>query len=206
VSRLILVRHGRTLWNAENRGQGQTDIPLDAVGREQAAAAGAALALLKPSVVWSSDLSRARDTAAAVGLPVVTDPRLREIDLGRYEGLTPAEWEADDPVTYKLWRSGHDVRRGGGETYAEVGVRAAAAVKEALASVADPWGLTVIVAHGGTIRALLVELLALPTSPWSHLHGLNNTACADLVHAADGRGWQLLAYGVPASLRLPGAG
>lgn len=194
-----MVRHGRTAWNAENRGQGQTDIPLDAVGLEQAASAGAALALLDPEIVWSSDLSRARDTAAAIGLPVVTDPRLREIDLGRYEGLTPAEWEADDPRTYALWRSGHDVRRGGGETYGEVGVRAAAAVKEALAAAVEPARPVVVVAHGGTIRALLVELLDLPSSPWSHMYGLDNTFCADLFDAERGRGFELMAYGVPAS-------
>lgn len=170
----------------------------------QAATTGEALAALEPEVVWSSDLSRARDTAAALGVPVVTDARLREIDLGRYEGRTPLEWQQDDPDTYALWRAGHDVRRGGGETYAEVGVRATAAVKEALAAANDPVRPVIIVAHGGTIRALLVEMLDLPSSPWARLHGLENTSCVDLFDAGDGRGWRLVAYGVPAaSLRRP---
>lgn len=204
MPRLILVRHGRTEWNVAGRGQGKSDIPLDEVGREQALRAGAALANLNPEVVWASDLSRARDTAAAIGLPVVTDARLREVDLGRYEGLTPAQWEDDDPETYRLWRAGYDVRRGDGETYAEVGVRAGAALKEALASVQDPWGLLVVVTHGGTVRALLEGLLDLPPAPWAHLGGLGNVCCADLLDGVDERGWRLLAYGVePTSLLAP---
>lgn len=207
MTRLLLLRHGRTAWNLDGRGQGHTDIPLDDVGRAQAAAAGQAVAALRPDVVWSSDSSRARETAAAIGLPVHVDPRLREINLGTYEGRTLAEWEADDPDTYRLWRSGHDVRRGGGETYAEVAARASAAVGEAVASLDHPSGLVVVVCHGGAIRALLTTLLALPTAPWAKLAGLNNCHCALVYDSGDGRGWRLSVYGVsPDVLSRPASG
>lgn len=196
--RLLLLRHGQTSWNLQGRFQGQTDIPLDEVGAAQALAVGAVIAEAKPSVVWSSDSSRARVTAEAIGLPVTVDERLREINLGAYEGMTPGEWEALDARRHALWRSGHDVRRGGGETYLEVGVRAIAAVREALASAEDPDALVVVVSHGGTIRSILVELLALPGSPWAHLGTLGNCCGALLRHVDEERGWRLLAYGVGA--------
>jgi glucosyl-3-phosphoglycerate phosphatase len=202
VPRLLLLRHGQTEWNLLRRFQGQQDIPLDEAGLAQAMAVGPVIAEAKPSVVWSSDSRRAFVTAEAIGFPVVADPRLREIDLGTYEGMTPEEWEAADPAQHALWRAGHDVRRGGGETYQEVGVRAAAAVREAVASAEDPEGLVVVVSHGGTIRAILADLLALPESPWGHLGTLGN-CCGGLLHdAGDGRGWRLLAYGVRAEFLL----
>jgi broad specificity phosphatase PhoE len=202
VPHLLLVRHGRTVWNLERRGQGQADIPLDEVGRTQAAAAGDAIAALRPSLVWSSDSSRAHDTALATGLPVHTDSRLREIDLGAYEGKLLAEWEAAEPDEYARNLAGHDVRRGGGELNSEVGARALPALQDALAlTPAD--GLLVVVSHGGTIRALLRLLLELPPSPWSHLGALDNTCCALLEHDEHGRGWRLERFGVLAATLRP---
>ncbi len=199
MTRLILVRHGQTDWNAEQRGQGRADIPLNAVGRVQAAAAGRALASLRPDLVWSSSSSRAHDTALAIGLPVTTDARLQEIDLGSYEGKLLSEWEADAPDEYARNLAGHDVRRGGGELNREVGERAYPALVEALeATPAD--GLLVVVSHGGTIRALLRILLDLPPAPWSHLGALGNTCVALLAHDEHGRGWRLDGYGVRAAL------
>lgn len=197
-TQVLLVRHGRTRWNKEGRGQGRADIPLDKAGRAQAAAAGPAIARLGPSLVWSSDSVRAHDTALAIGLPVTTDPRLREIDLGRYEGRLMAEWQADEPDEYARNLAGHDVRRGGGELNREVGERALPAVSEALAATPDG-GLLVVVSHGGTIRALLRLLLDLPPAPWSHLAALGNTCCVLLDHDARGRGWRLVLYGLPAA-------
>lgn len=200
---LLLVRHGQTDWNLEQRGQGRADIPLNETGRAQAVEAGAAIAALKPARVWSSTSSRAYDTAQAIGLPVTADERLCEIDLGAYEGKLMSEWEADEPDEYARNLAGYDVRRGGGELNSEVGERAFPALVEALdATPAD--GLLVVVSHGGTIRALLRILLDLPPSPWSHLGALANTGCALLDHDEHGRGWRLLAYGVRATdLRRP---
>ncbi|MGZ6825872.1 MAG: histidine phosphatase family protein, partial [Mycobacteriales bacterium] len=95
LRRLVLLRHGRTAHNADGRIQGQLDVGLDEVGRVQADALGTVFAAEPPSVVVSSDLSRAQDTALAVsrhvGLPLHLDERLRETHFGQWQGLTHAE-------------------------------------------------------------------------------------------------------------------
>lgn len=91
-TRICIVRHGETDWNAEGRIQGQIEIPLNDVGRAQAQAAAAGLANEKFSALYSSDLQRARDTAATAAqilkLPLQLEPGLRERRYGAYEGLT----------------------------------------------------------------------------------------------------------------------
>ena len=91
AAQLIVLRHGRTAWNATGRFQGQADIELDERGLAQAERAAEVLAELAPVAIHSSDLSRARQTAAPLaarcGLEVQTDQRLREINVGTWEGL-----------------------------------------------------------------------------------------------------------------------
>jgi len=95
VTTLLLVRHGETNWNAERRWQGHADVPLNDRGRKQARTLAEQLAGERIDVIYTSDLSRARDTADAVGarlgVEVVVDPDLREIDAGAIEGLTAEE-------------------------------------------------------------------------------------------------------------------
>jgi probable phosphoglycerate mutase len=95
TTRICIVRHGETDWNAERRIQGQTDIPLNATGYRQALAAARGLAKEKFAALYSSDLQRARDTAAAAAqllqLPVIPESGLRERNYGEYQGLTQAE-------------------------------------------------------------------------------------------------------------------
>ena len=95
MTTLLLVRHGETDWNAEGRLQGQTDRPLSDFGRQQARQLAAEMADEELEAIYSSDLSRARETAAIVaerlGLPVELDPDLRETDWGSWEGLTAVE-------------------------------------------------------------------------------------------------------------------
>ena len=90
--RVLLVRHGETDWNAQRRYQGQTDVPLNEAGRRQADALAERLAGEEISAVLSSDRQRARQTALAIaaphGLPVQEEPRMCEIALGDWEGLT----------------------------------------------------------------------------------------------------------------------
>src|SRR5690606_41888945 len=90
--RVVCWRHGQTLWNVEHRFQGHTDIPLDETGIAQAQRAASLLAALRPSMIVSSDLRRAADTAAALaeitGLEVILDKDLRERGGGEWEGLT----------------------------------------------------------------------------------------------------------------------
>jgi broad specificity phosphatase PhoE len=115
AARLVLWRHGQTEWNVDNRFQGQADIPLDALGREQARLTAPVLAALGPTALFASDLSRTYETAQALaavtGLAILTDKRLREIHVGSWEGLTGAEVDVADPELSRRLRAGEDVRR-----------------------------------------------------------------------------------------------
>ena len=160
---VVLARHGRTVWNATGRFQGHADVDLDEVGEAQAAALADRLAGTAVGSVTSSDLRRARRTAEAVaarhGLRVVTDAALREVDLGTWEGLTSAEAAERFPDEHARWGAGVDVARGGGETRADAGRRAAPAIWRAAAASA-PGRVAVVVAHGYVLQASLVTLAA----------------------------------------------
>ena len=107
---LILIRHGQTQWNREGRWQGQADPPLNALGRRQARRAALDLRGARLDHLYSSDLRRALETAhiigADLGLAVIPDPRLREINLGRWQGMLSADIEAQYPDEFRRW---HDV-------------------------------------------------------------------------------------------------
>src|SRR5690606_38709702 len=117
---LWLIRHGESTGNAEGRLQGQADFPLSERGRRQALALALRLRGLDFAALYASDLSRALDTACvigeAVGLPVVSDPRLREIDIGSWSGLTADEIAARHGDDWRRWSERRDpaFRRGGG--------------------------------------------------------------------------------------------
>jgi len=108
ISRLCIVRHGETAWNAEGRVQGQTDVPLSATGHAQALAVRAALAGQRFSALYASDLARVRQTAAptaaAHGLEVRVEPRLRERHYGKFETLTYAEARERLPADYARFK------------------------------------------------------------------------------------------------------
>lgn len=197
--RLVLWRHGQTAWNLEHRFQGQTDVPLDDVGLRQAKAAAGLLVGLRPQVIVSSDLSRARDTAAELatrcGLAVTTDPRLRETDGGQWEGRRRDELLASDPVTYRAWIAGEPVRPGGnGEGRTEVGTRIMAAIAEVLART-DPGRTAVVVTHGGAARAVMAPLLNRPFEQIQFLTVMRNAAWSVLMQTYDPETpWQLLEY------------
>ncbi|HET6909310.1 MAG TPA: histidine phosphatase family protein [Mycobacteriales bacterium] len=190
--RVLLLRHGRTEWNATGRFQGQLDSALDVIGRAQAEAAAVAVAPMQPDALVSSDLSRTMDTARAVsaeiGLDVVPDKRLREIDLGSWQGLTRAEARTRYPSEYAAWQAGSDARRGDGETYAEVGARAVACIEEWLSSL-GPGATLVAVTHGGTARATIGTLLGLDPDLYWRLAPLGNCRWSLLTDI--GRGWRL---------------
>lgn len=175
--RVICWRHGRTEWNVAGRVQGQTDIPLDEVGRRQAEEAAARLAALAPSRIVSSDLSRAADTARAlarrVGLEVQTDPRLRELAFGAREGLTWQEsWERF-PDQMKAWSEGDETQIAGAETHAQAGARLDAALRDYLTEL--PLGETlVVVAHGAVLRTGILTFLGVPEESWRQFGGLAN--------------------------------
>ena len=134
---VLLCRHGRTDWNDLGRYQGQTDVPLNAQGREQARVLAAELRSEPLKAVYASDLSRAADTAAEIarlhGLEVRLDRRLREINQGDWEGLTVPEIRQVSPTLFEAWEGAPGrVRLPGGESLADVRDRAMQAVREML--------------------------------------------------------------------------
>jgi len=167
VPTIYYIRHGETSWNAEGRLQGTLDIPLNELGRRQAAKAGGILGDLfardgrqKHDLAYvASPLGRARTTMEFVrevlGLPAdqyALDDRLREIGYGRWEGSTLAEMRAQDPDLYARRQTEKwTMSPPGGETYAAVQVR----MQDWYDSLKSD---TVAVAHGGTARALMVAL------------------------------------------------
>lgn len=157
LTRVVAVRHGETDWNAQTRIQGQIDIGLNAIGRDQAQRLGRALADAQFDAVYASDLRRAADTARAVaeraGLPLRTEVSLRERAFGDFEGLTWAEVLQQHPEASRRWRE-RDASFGppGGETLAvfyerAVGALAAIAARHRGQHIA-------IVTHGGVLDAL----------------------------------------------------
>lgn len=197
MTRLIVWRHGNTDWNATGRVQGQTDVPLNDLGREQARAAAPLLAALRPDAIVASDLRRAADTAAALaaltGLPVRTDQRLRERYFGLWQGLLLTEAAERHPDEYARWRAGDPDPGAGIETLDDLGKRMGAAFQEAADAV--PGGTVVIATHGGGARQGVGQLLG-----WDHgvlrtIGSLQNCHWTELRHD-DARGWHLRAHNV----------
>src|SRR5436309_2540758 len=107
-TRVILVRHGETAWNRDQRIQGHLDVPLSERGVRQAERLAAWLADEEFAAVYTSDLARARITAEILAgdrAPVVPDPRFREADFGLFQGLTSAEIRVTYPEAYEKWRA-----------------------------------------------------------------------------------------------------
>lgn len=191
--RLILLRHGQTHYNATMRMQGQLDTELSELGVQQARGAAELLARRKPHRIVSSDLQRARVTAenvaARVGLQVELDQRLRETDLGRWQGMSHQEVDAQWPDARSNWRSRPRWAPPGGESRLDVATRTRQVVDEALESDAG-WDAhpLVLVAHGGAIAALTAALLELSIDNFPLFNGINNTAWAQLsCHPRDAR-------------------
>ena len=189
---IILWRHGQTDWNVANKFQGHTDIPLNAVGEYQASHAARLVVDMKPTAILSSDLVRAQKTAQALadlnGLAINIDPRLRETNCGKWEGLTGEEIRAVDFEALKEWSLGGDNPAGEtGDRRSEVGARAKAAIEDFLAG---KDGETLIVAtHGVTARAIIGSYLELPIPYWSKIGGLSNASWSVLSHSP--KGWLL---------------
>lgn len=203
----MLWRHGQTVWNAEHRFQGQTDVALDAAGLAQAVRAARLLAALSPDLIVSSDLGRATATAAPLarltGLPVMLDKDLRERFGGGWEGLTDAEIAERYPAERATWTPPD------GESAAAVSDRVAAAllrVADLLTAVPAPSAaaarvpapsrdgtrLAVVVSHGAAIRLGIGRLLGLPEDAFGVLGTLSNCSWS-VVGSWRGR-WRLLEH------------
>ncbi|MEU8248734.1 histidine phosphatase family protein [Nonomuraea sp. NPDC048916] len=187
--RIVCLRHGQTLWNVEQRFQGHSDIPLDETGLAQATRAASLLASLRPTLIVSSDLQRANDTALALGriagLDVLIDKDFRERGGGLWEGLTREEIAARWPSEYVAWEAPD------GEAVGDVALRVAAAMRR-WASRLDDDGLLVIASHGAALRLGICALLGLPEQLWPALGGLGN--CSWSVLQEGRKGWRLLEH------------
>lgn len=148
MARILLVRHGQSVWNADGRWQGQADPPLSELGEQQAVAAARAVGLV--DAIYTSDLTRARHTAelvaAQLGSDVAVDPRLRERDAGDWEGRTRSEIDEGWPGFLDSGR-----RPDGYEPDPSVLARALAALS-AIATSHD--GDVLVITHGGVVRTV----------------------------------------------------
>ena len=173
MRRLCLVRHGQTDWNSEERFQGQRDVPLNQKGRLEAHSLAQRLIDISFSAIYTSDLKRAKETAEIIAerlhLPITIEPRLREINQGKWEGKSfevirnryAEQWNQRtiDPVNF---------RPPGGESIAEVADRVYAAVNDIVNL--TPSDFVMIVSHGLAIATILCKANGIPIDKaFSHI-------------------------------------
>jgi probable phosphoglycerate mutase len=188
---LLLARHGETADNAAFRFQGQSGKGLNVLGRAQAARLADRLGRRAPDAIVTSDLERAVETAriaaAACGLEVELDAGLREVDVGKWTGMTHEEISELFPEEWAAWSQspGLDVRRGGGETYAELADR----VEGALARIAKKHEgrRVLVVSHGGAIKSVIGRVLGVTSSGFRALAGVANAGLSVLERDDRGR-------------------
>lgn len=175
VTRVLIVRHGETDYNATRRWQGQLDIPLNDAGREQARMLADSIHLEPIDAIFSSDLQRAWETAQIIARrthhSIIPEPRLREVALGVFQGLTSSDIETIYPEYKHRWDLDDQFQVPGGESRKMLQARA----YEAWEAITDmPELRTVLmVSHGGTMRLLLRRVLNVDASYPLHF---NNTS------------------------------
>jgi len=194
LTRIIIVRHGRTEWNRVERFRGRADLNLDEVGIKQAEAAAARIAEWQVSAVYSSPLHRALTTAKILvrpfNLKVKLLPGIIDIDYGEWQGLSPEEASAQYGDLYSIWlTSPHQVKFPCGESLDEVRERVASAVDSLIAQ--HPKETIVLVSHKAVCQILILSLLALDNS---HFWEITQDVCA--VNVFEVRG------GVPSALLI----
>jgi broad specificity phosphatase PhoE len=189
VTNLVLVRHGETVWHAENRYAGRTDVALNDRGREQARRLARWAATAGLDAVWCSPLIRARETAeaaaAVAGLTAQVDERLVELDFGRGEGLTSGDMEQRFPEALEAFRADPATHHlpGGEDPYAAV-TRALACLGE----IADehPFGRVLVVAHTTLLRLTLCRLIGVDLGEYRRLFPLvRNAALTEIAFGGD---------------------
>ena len=156
--RLILLRHGETVWNIDKRLQGHDDSPLSERGIEQAKSIAGSVQALKPVRAVTSDLGRARQTAALIGYGFAPgDERLRELNMGEWTGERKSDLIANQPQRYRDWRAGR-YTPAGGESWDDFVLR----IRTALESVVyQGAGDLLAVVHSGVVRAACFSFLGL---------------------------------------------
>jgi 2,3-bisphosphoglycerate-dependent phosphoglycerate mutase len=166
MPKLVLLRHGESTWNKENRFTGWIDIPLTELGEEQAAAAGRAMRDIKFDIAFTSVLKRAIDTtrialenAGQPDVPVIRDKAINERMYGDLQGLNKAETAkqyGDHQV--KLWRRSYDVAPPNGESLKDTAARSVPYLKEKILPEIRAGKNVLVSAHGNSLRAIVMEL------------------------------------------------
>ncbi|MEX2599892.1 MAG: histidine phosphatase family protein [Dehalococcoidia bacterium] len=189
MARWYLVRHGETDWNAQQRIQGHTDVPLNETGRAEAARTGARLANIPFAAVYASDLVRTQETARIIlaqrletdTAPVLARSALRELAYGIFEGKTWTEIRDLEPSLRDRPRDRYlDWAPEGGETFRALIDRLSGFARE----LEERHGHddVLVVSHGGSLRALAVALLGLPYETFPRLRGLAPASISIITH------------------------
>ncbi len=187
---LALVRHGETIWHAENRYAGSTDIPLSQRGLEQAERLANWAAIADLAAIWVSPLLRTRETAApserATGIATRVDERLREIHFGKAEGLTNSEIQHSFPGAFAAFQAdpvSHPLPDG--EDPHDVVQRAIACLKDIQTT--HPRGRVLVVTHNTVIRLALCQLLGVPLSKYRTAFPLIANGALSEIRLHDGK-------------------
>lgn len=205
MTELVLVRHGETIWHAENRYAGSTDVPLTPRGLRQAGRLAAWATTADLSALWCSSLTRAIETAKhvadATGLTAKIDVRLAELDFGEAEGLTTADMKHRfghrltefhaNPVTHYL---------PGGEDPRHAADRATACIRDIAAEV--PGGRVLVIAHNTLIRLCLCQLLGIPLANYRRVFPSVANGALTTLRLADGY-TSLLQFNTPLNTLEP---
>ncbi len=182
MSTLVLIRHGQTDWNVEGRWQGQADPPLNELGREEARRVARELRQFEFATLYSSDLRRALETAqiiaVRIGAPVIPEPRLREIHLGKWQEMLSTDIAAQYPDEFRRWHdSSLAARPPGGEDIPSLAARVLQAIHEII--MRHPGRRVGIVAHELPIAVIVCRARGLdlrhlrdaipPTGAWQEV-------------------------------------
>jgi len=189
MTKIILVRHGHVEGISPERFRGRADLALTTVGRRQADTTARRIhAVWAPAAIYTSPLSRARETGEAIGKPFGLSPSLLDglvdIDYGQWQGLTPDEVRARWPALLDIWYRAPDwTAIPGGETLQELAARTVSALREVMRR--HPQGIVVLVGHDSVNRAILLHALGLPLSGYRRL-GQGPCAINELDFSGDG--------------------
>ena len=193
--KLFLLRHGETDWNREGRFQGQNDIPLNERGLSQAQEMAMAAASWNPTALYSSPLRRTMQVAAAIShqveLQVTPEPRLKELDLGKLDGVTGDVMRSKWSTVYDAWRNnpGH-VAMPEGESLTHLQNRAWQAILDMERTHSED-DVLLIVSHNFAIRTIITRILGMP---WSHFHNMYLSLASVCILESNHRGRRLLGY------------
>ncbi len=207
MRRLVLLRHGQTAWNASGRAQGHADVELDEIGHLQAKAVAPAVAAYSPVLLWSSDLLRARQTAAQVaaetGLTPVLDARLREYAVGENRmGLTLGEYAERFPEEYAHLVAGEMRLIPGRETEPDTRARMLGVLRD-IAGRVGAGSTALVVSHGAALKLGVSAFLGWPVEAEDSVAVLDNCAWVVLEesrsrHLPGPLRWRLAAYNLRA--------